>query len=248
MPVSFQGELLEGTFLERPNRFIVWVEVQGQAIKCHCPTSGRIGELTVPGTPMLVRKRPDARPDQATAHSLVAGQHNGTWVVIDTQMVNRLVGHGLEHGTFAAVLPPIETIEPEPATETGRFDFRLATAEGDLLVEAKSVTLLDEEDGVTGRFPDAPTERGTRHVRELTERAREGLGAVVLFVAMREDVGTVAANRATDPGFADALVEAKAAGVDILAWGTSFQAGKLALTDRLPVVLTPGSARSPPGA
>ncbi|MDX1612128.1 MAG: hypothetical protein R3185_07145, partial [Candidatus Thermoplasmatota archaeon] len=66
MPVSFQGELLEGTFLERPNRFIVRVEVDGEEVKAHCPTSGRIGELTVPGTPFLVRKRPDARPEQAT--------------------------------------------------------------------------------------------------------------------------------------------------------------------------------------
>ncbi len=237
MPVSFQGEIVEGTFLERPNRFIIWLELDGRRVKAHCPTSGRIGELTVPGTPMLARKRPDARPDQATEWSVIAGEHNGTWVVIDTQMVNRLAADGFEAGRLDAAFGPVESLEREPASQEGRFDFRLTTSKGPVMVEAKSVTLLDEGDLATGRFPDAPTSRGRRHVEELTDLATRGHGAGVLFVAMRDDVEQIAPNRATDPAFAQALVAARDAGVEVVGWGIRFDGRTLELADRLPVIL-----------
>lgn len=237
--MSFRGRIAEGTFLERPNRFVVWVEVDGQPVKAHCPTSGRIGELTVPGTRMLVRQRPDARPDQATRWSLVAGQHHGTWVIVDTHKVNALVAHGLENGVLEDRFPGLTGLQREPASAGGRFDFALATEAGEVMVEAKSVTLLDEEDLVTGRFPDAPTARGRRHVQELTERARQGRASAILFVAMRSDIQQVAPNWRTDPAFGHGLIEAREAGVQVIAWGTGFEDGQLWLTEQLPVNLDP---------
>lgn len=261
MPVTFEGELREGRFLERPNRFVVVVGLEGERIRAHCPNPGRLGEFLHEHTPFLVRRRPDATPDQATRWSVAAAMDgrfhvdsdldlgqapppgerdfdDGAWVILDTQKANALVADALDRGELHDVLGTSSHHEPEPAAREGRFDFRLETDAGSRMVEVKSVTLV-AEDGRTALFPDAPTERGTRHVRELTERAREGEQATVLFVAMREDVDRVAPNASTDPAFAEALGRAAEAGVDVRAIRARFDGEQLWLGERLPVRLNP---------
>lgn len=264
MPVTPEGELVEARFVERPNRFVVVAETDTGTIRAHCPNPGRLGEFLHPGTPYLIRRRPDARPDQATQHSVVAAMDgrfhveselslgqapppderaftDGAWVVLDTQMANRIVDDALTRGQLDDAFGTLRGHTAEPPAHEGRFDFALDTEAGAVLVEVKSVTLV-APDGSAALFPDAPTQRGTRHVLELAERARAGEATSVLLLAMREDAERIAPNAFMDPDFADALAQAKAAGVQLIGYRIAFEPPEIALGPRLPVVLDPGDA------
>lgn len=264
MPVTINGPLEPARFVERPNRFIVVAETSKGRVKAHCPNPGRLGEFRHPGTPYLLRRRPDASEDQATEYSVVAAKdgrfhvdaplalgqapdeasfEDGAWVLLDTVLANRLVAEALSTGAMEHVFGIVDAYTREPASGSGRFDFSWETDEGRLLLEVKSVTLIGN-DGATALFPDAPTERGTRHVRELTKRARDGDPAAVAFVALREDAERVAPNAFTDPGFAEALARAIEAGVDVfgLRAGFDLELGQVDLETRIPVVTDPGDA------
>lgn len=257
MPVKPDGELVEARFVERPNRFIVVAEAAGETIRAHCPNPGRLTEMQHPGNPFLLRKRPDATPDQATTHSVVAAMDprfhvdsdlelgqapedpsfsEGAWVLLDTQMANRLVVDALDDGRLEELAEPHADYRTEPRVDHGRFDLAIDTDDGERMVEVKSVTLIGD-DGRTGLFPDAPTERGVRHVRALAERAREGQLATLFFACYRTDAEQIAPNAATDPDFAKALREAREAGVQTvarsLAIGGDF---RFALGEPIPVV------------
>lgn len=264
MPVKPEGALREARFLERPNRFVVVAEIDGEQVRAHCPNPGRLGEFLHEGTPYLLRRRPDATPEQATRWSIVAamdgrfhvdsplalGQapppeqrsfEHGVWVVLDTQMANAIVDDALERGRLDDVFGERISHEREPAAREGRFDVAIHTEGRDWLVEVKSVTLVGT-DGRTALFPDAPTERGTRHVRELAERAEEGEHVAVLLLAMREDAERVCPNTPMDPAFAEALARARTAGVELVGYrirraGDAFELGAC-----IPVELDPGEA------
>lgn len=258
MPVTPEGSLHEARFLERPNRFIVVAELDGERVRAHCPNPGRLGEFLHEGTPYRLRKRPDATPDQATRYSVLAavdprfhvdsdlslGQappadersfDDGAWVVLDTQLANPLVADALESGRLRDVFEGYAGHTREPAAGEGRLDLAVDADAGRTLVEVKSVTLIGN-DGETALFPDAPTERGRRHVRELAERAREGHPVALVLVAMREDAASIAPNTFTDPAFADALADAREAGVELVGARASL-GDSIALDARIPVVL-----------
>lgn len=266
MPVSRAGVLREARFVERKNRFVVRVQLEdtNDTVPAHLPNPGRLGEFLHDGTPYLVRKRPDARPDQATQHSVVAAKdgrfHVGSdlalgqapgpgerdwaqapWVVLDTHLANRLVEDALTRGVFDDVFSGRSAHRAEPAAHEGRFDFAIEADAGTWMVEVKSVTLIGT-DGVTALFPDAPTKRGTRHVEELARRAREGQPAALVFLAMREDPTRVAPNTPMDPAFADALANAKQAGVDVTAYRIHQVDAGFKVAERLEVRLDPGDA------
>lgn len=264
MPVTPSGERVEARFVERPNRFVVVAEADGERVRAHCPNPGRLGEFLHEGNPFLLRRRPDARDDQATRYSVVAAVDGrfhvdselrlgeappadersyeaGAWVVLDTQMANRLVLDALERGDLDDVFEGRRGHEPEPASAGGRFDVAVEADVGRVLVEVKSVTLIGT-DGATALFPDAPTDRGRRHVRELAERAREGDPAVLILLAMRGDAEAVAPNTATDPGFAEALADAREAGVRLVGACIAREGEAYALGEGIPVRLDPGDA------
>jgi sugar fermentation stimulation protein A len=259
MPVKPDGESFEARFVERPNRFVVVAEREGEHVRAHCPNPGRLTEMLHEGNPFLVRERPDADPDQATSHSVVAARDPrfhvdsglelgdkpedatlgaGAWVLLDTSIANRLVADALDRGELAELAEGQAEVayRTEPQVEHGRFDVAIAEDEAERMVEVKSVTLIGE-DGTTGLFPDAPTTRGVRHVKALTERARQGEPATLLFVAYRTDAERVAPNAVTDPDFARALRAAREAGVELRA--RSLEMGSewsFALGDPIPVV------------
>lgn len=263
--MRIEGDLVEAHFVGRPNRFVVVAEVDGAKVRAHCPNPGRLTELLVPENPFLLRRVPArtvAAADRRTAFDVVAARHRDAWVVLDTRLANEVVADALADGCLDDAFPPAcAAFTREPAHGDGRLDFAVETAgEGDgagdgagdgpgdgpddgpddgdpVLVEVKSVTLLDETDGETGLFPDAPTARGTRHLRELTRVAQGGGRAAVLFVAMRPDVGRVRPHRERDPDFAEALRSAADAGVALHGYRTRFDpaAGRFALADPVPV-------------
>ncbi len=209
------GPLRECAFVERPSRFLVHVRLPGQGgvITAHLPDPGRLRELLLPGVRMWIRAAPGAHRKTQWSAVLVESPSAEGLVSLDTTLPNRLVGRALERDA----LPEFGEYRLERAEfphGRSRFDFLLQGRATKMVLEVKSVTLV--EDGVA-LFPDAITERGARHVRELGALAREdGWEAAVLFILQRADADRIEAARSIDPEFADALAEAKVAGVRIL--------------------------------
>ena len=191
-------------FLDRPNRFIARVELEGTVETVHVKNTGRCRELLLPGAEVWLSA--GAKPGRKTGYDLIAVEKNGTLFNIDSQAPNRAVGEWLEGQGFDRVLP-------EYPFGQSRLDFCLERGGERWLLEVKGCTL--ERDGV-GYFPDAPTRRGARHLRELTAALEQGWRSAVVFVMQAASIRTVLPNRDTDPAFAEALTAAEAAGVRVL--------------------------------
>ncbi len=218
--VAIPGPLVRARFVARPNRFVLRVTLDddkggpaGEPVEAHMADPGRLEELLLPGAHLLLRPaRKAARRTRWSAVLVEAPQ--GGWVSLDTTLPNRLVARALEAGALDE-LAGWQLVRREWTHGRSRFDFLLAHETGDrMALEVKSVTLV--EDGVA-RFPDAVTARGARHVSELTDLAgRPGWQATVLFVLQRDDARRIHAAPDIDPVFAQALEDARAAGVRIL--------------------------------
>ena len=196
-------------FLSRPNRFIAHVLIGGSPTVCHVKNTGRCRELLVPGAEVIVQKAQN--PSRKTAYDLIAAYKGERLINMDAAAPNAVFGEWLRSGGPGFVP---EIIKPEYTHGDSRFDFYIEHTGRPAFIEVKGVTL--EEDGVV-RFPDAPTERGLKHLHGLIRCVREGYGAWVVFIVQMKGVKYFEPNRATHPAFADALREAKAAGVHILA-------------------------------
>ncbi|MDW7650339.1 MAG: DNA/RNA nuclease SfsA [Bacillota bacterium] len=226
------GPTEPGIFVERLNRFVAVVKCRGQLLHAHIATSGRLWELLVPGADLLLEK--SMNPGRRTPYSLRTVLHHGVWVSIDAQIPNRLMGRALKAGELRP-FADCRFIRSEPAYGGGRFDFLLADNCGrPLYIEVKSVTLVEQK---TGLFPDAPTERGRRHLNHLATLAAEGGRAAVIFVVQRSDAGRFAPNVKTDPEFGSALRRASVAGVEIYAYRCYVEPQGITLGERLPVMI-----------
>lgn len=203
----------EAVFRERPNRFIAHVETENGPAVAHVPNTGRCRELLLPGSRVLIQK--SDREGRKTPYTLFAVWKGETLINLDSMAPNRVAEEALRDGTPPPGLTvPAAVIRREAVRGGSRFDFYV---EGDGYrgyLEVKGVTL--EEDGVA-RFPDAPTERGVKHLRELAVLKREGWYAGVLFVIQMKGVRWMEPNRRTHPAFAEALRYAAQAGVAVQA-------------------------------
>ena len=197
-----------GTFLARPNRFIAQVEIRGQVETVHVKNTGRCRELLRPGAEVWCQEFD--KPERKTRFDLYGVRKGERLINMDSQAPNKAAGQWLAEGG----LGPIQNLRPETTHGDSRFDFSFTKKERPCFLEVKGVTLEDRD---VVRFPDAPTERGTKHLRGLTKAVQEGYGAYVLFVIQMENVRYLEPNGATDPDFARALREAREAGVQILA-------------------------------
>jgi sugar fermentation stimulation protein A len=218
--------MVPGKFIKRPNRFIAHIEIDGKEEICHVKNTGRCRELLQPGVTVWCLDAEN--PNRKTRYDLIAVQKGERLINMDSQSPNAAAREWLLSGG----LGEIEELKAEQVKGNSRFDFSFRKNGRECFLEVKGVTL--ENDGVCA-FPDAPTQRGAKHVRELTELAKEGYGAYVLFVIQMADVKFLHPNDATDPAFAEALRQAAAAGVQILAMDCAVTEDTM--TIRLPVLV-----------
>ena len=222
--------IVRGTFRARPNRFIALVEFDGREEVCHVKNTGRCRELLIPGATVYLDQSDN--PKRKTAYDLVAVEKGTRLINMDAQAPNRVFAEWAAGGGF---LPHFRSIRPEVTFGASRFDFRLETEEGKVIwVEVKGVTL--EENGLA-RFPDAPTERGVKHIQELQRAAEAGDGAALFFVVQMEGIQSVQPNDATHPAFGAALRQAAKQGVQVLARGCRVEPSRLEMAEEIPVVL-----------
>ena len=222
-----------GTFLSRPNRFLAHVLIENKEVVCHVKNTGRLKELLLPGIPVIVQFHPDAAAaGRKTEYSLIAvakplvntstvselfttSTAEYTWVNIDSQAPNQAAYEWLTTGDELPFCPRPQQVRREVRYGASRFDLSFTDAGQPWLMEVKGVTL--DVDG-TAKFPDAPTERGIRHLEELADAAEHGFGTAILFVIQMKGISAFTPNTATHPEFAAALTNAKKRGVHVWAY------------------------------
>ena len=215
------GCVVPARFLDRPNRFVAHVLLGQETVTCHVKNTGRCRELLVPGARVYLER--SRNPGRRTAWDLIAVEKGGKLINMDAQAPNRVFAEWARE-RYADV-------HPEVRYGQSRLDFCL---DGQHFVEVKGVTL--EQDGRC-RFPDAPTERGVRHLHELMRAAELGHRATVFFVIQMEDVTDFAPNDATHPAFGAALRQAAAAGVRVAAYSCRVTPDSMTIHRPVPVVL-----------
>lgn len=199
------NNITRAIFLDRPNRFIANVDIEGQIETVHVKNTGRCKELLIPGCEVWLNA--PGTPGRKTKYDLVAvRKDSGILFNIDSQAPNKVVNEWLQGQDY-------DTVVPEYTYGDSRIDFYMTRGEEQFLMEVKGCTL--EVDGI-GYFPDAPTKRGVKHLRELTKATKDGYKAILAFVIQMDGVSEVRPNIKTHPEFGTALAEAKAAGVEVL--------------------------------
>jgi sugar fermentation stimulation protein A len=222
---------IEAEFVERPNRFLLRALMPGGEIQSvHVPDPGRLRELLYPGNRLLVL--PSSRGAGKTPYSLLGAGSDSGWVLVNTSLHPEIAGELFKRGLSS--LGPAGEIRREVSSPSGesRFDFLL---DGRLWVEVKGCTLLR---GNVAMFPDAPTKRGVKHLRELTRMVREGTECAVVFLVFVRNAQCFTVNRETDPAFAAALEKAAEAGVGIEALSLDFDGERVCCTGSLAVRLS----------
>ena len=212
--------ITKAVFVNRPNRFIAEVDIDGKREIVHVKNTGRCKELLIPGCEVWLTE--PGTPDRKTRYDLVAvRKDNGILFNIDSQAPNKVVKEWLATQNYDKVIPEFKY-------GNSRIDFYMERGEERYLMEVKGCTL--EIDGV-GYFPDAPTERGVKHLQELTGAVKNGYKAMIAFVIQMDGVSEVRANIATHPEFGVALDEAKAAGVKVIFLKCHVEPDTLIITD-----------------
>lgn len=220
-------------FIERPNRFLGRVILDGKMTDVFIPNPGRMYELMVPGREVIIRRA--YGNNRKTAFDMIAVEYNGVLVSIDSLLPNRFMNYMLTNRKFDE-FKEYTRVSPEPRLYEGRFDFKLEGDGGIAYIEVKSCTLVENGHA---RFPDAPTIRGARHVRSLARALSEAVAkrAAVVFIIQRPDALLFSPNDPTDPDFANALREAYSAGVEVYALSCKVVDYELKLEKRVPVDL-----------
>ena len=223
------SDIISGKFISRPNRFIAEVEMSGEKKICHVKNTGRCRELLLPGTPVILER--SKNPTRRTEFDLIAVYKGEKLINIDSQAPNKVFGEWIKSGVF---FENVTAIKPEYTYGKSRFDFYIEADGKKILAEIKGVTL--ENDGVL-LFPDAPTERGVKHVKELIEAKNNGYDTYIFFIIQMKECEYFTPNRETHKEFADALKSAKDCGIGILALNCNVTESALEICDFVPVII-----------
>lgn len=217
----------EAVFINRINRFVAEIKVKGEACLCHVKNTGRCKELLIRGCKIYVEKSNDVK--RKTKYSLICVVKNNILINMDSQAPNKVVYEWLKEGNL---ITDYDELKSEKAYGSSRFDFYISSAQRKAFVEVKGVTL--EEDGIV-RFPDAPTQRGIKHLRELSQAVRDGFEAYVFFAVQMNGVKYFEPNRANGDDFYIALKEAYENGVKIIAYDCIVEPNMLKINKRVRV-------------
>ncbi|MCI6956645.1 MAG: DNA/RNA nuclease SfsA [Candidatus Faecousia sp.] len=229
----YYANMVPGIFLDRPNRFIAHVEIDGQTETVHVKNTGRCRELLPPGARVWCQQSDN--PARKTKYDLITVQKGDLLINMDSQAPNIAAEEWLRSGG----LGEIENLRRETVHGDSRFDLSFIKDGRQCFLEVKGVTL--ENNGICA-FPDAPTERGAKHLRGLLRAAQEGYGAYVLFVIQMSPVRYLHPNDTTDPGFGEALRRAAAGGVQVLAMDCRVTESTMEIQNPVSVVLEPSGS------
>lgn len=225
------GTMREARFLRRINRFTAFVELDGQEEMVHVKNTGRCKELLIKGAKVFLEEAD--KEGRKTKYSLIAVYKGNVLVNMDSQAPNQMAAEALAEGKIAEI-GSVDFLKREVKYGNSRFDLYYQQGEKKGFIEVKGITL--EEDGIA-MFPDAPTERGTKHLRELIRAKEEGYESAVLFVIQMKGITEFRPNEERDRKFTEALRDAAAAGVKILAYDCGVEIGRVWMEERVPVHL-----------
>jgi len=221
--------IVSGKFIDRPNRFIANVEVDGVSKVCHVKNTGRCKELLIPGTDVLIQHFVES--SRKTSYDLISVFKGRKLINMDSQAPNKIVNEFLNIGSL---IQNIKYIKPECKHLSSRFDFYVEADDRKIFIEVKGVTL--ENEGIV-KFPDAPTIRGLRHIKELCSCIDEGFETYIIFVVQMGGAKYFTPNNEMHPEFGEALIQAKQKGVKILAYECEVGGEFITLSREVPVIL-----------
>lgn len=223
-----------GKFIDRPNRFISHVEINGKTETVHVKNTGRCRELLIPGVEVILEKSDN--PSRKTGYDLIAVNKKGNWINMDSQIPNKAAEEWLMKGEL---FPEEITVHREKTYGNSRFDLYVESPCRKAFLEVKGVTL--EEDGIA-RFPDAPTKRGVKHIQELIHCLEDGYEAYLLFVIQMKGIQRFEPNWKTHPQLGEALIQAREAGVKLLAYDCLVTEDSIVVENPVPILLEEQSA------
>lgn len=231
MPDLQYANITEAIFVERPNRFVAKVILNGAIEAVHVKNTGRCREILIPGTKVFLEK--SFNPKRKMEYSLVAVYKGDCLINIDSQAPNKVVRQALKKHKIKE-FSEINLLQPEVTYSGSRFDFYYESPDRKGFIEVKGVTL--EQDGIA-LFPDAPTQRGSRHLQELIVATQAGFQCAVIFLVQLSGVSCFRPNRETDREFARAVEAAIMGGVRVLAYECRVTPKTLNLTKAIPVLI-----------
>ena len=222
IPTIKYDNTVPGTFIRRINRFVAEVAINGNTEKVHVKNTGRLRELLVPGAEVTLQKASD--PNRKTAYDLISVyKPKLEWVNIDSLVPNKLMKLQLMSMNY-------DVVKPEYTFGDSRFDFYMERDGEKFLTEVKGCTLAADLERGIGLFPDAPTERGVKHLDELAAAAQKGYHCQIAFVIQMNGIHTVFPNDDTQPEFGQALRRAVKAGVQVVCCGCHVEADSIQIT------------------
>ncbi|MBC5997353.1 DNA/RNA nuclease SfsA [Romboutsia ilealis] len=228
------NKIVKAKFIERPNRFIAYCEVDGNIEKVHVKNTGRCRELLIPECTVYLEESDN--PNRKTKYSLISVEKGIRLINMDSQVPNKVVYEGLKNNKIKlpGINEEITLIKTEKTYGSSRFDVYLEAGDKKAFIEVKGVTL--EENGIV-KFPDAKTERGVKHINELIEARKNGYYCYILFLIQMDNVIYFTPNNEMHKELGDALIEAKKNGVEVLAYDSIVNVDSIIINKNIKVVL-----------